>query len=98
MQVITTNKNISTKEFLDHVVEEIKNNILDTYDDRKPSDLEVIQVWYCKTIQNHKGLFIVNDLITNKLYPYFYECTYNGDLGEMYIDCYQKTFKHTIRI
>ena len=97
MQVITTNKNISTKEFLNHV-EEIKNNILDTYDDRKPSDLEVIQVWYCKTIQNHKGLFIVNDLITNKLYPYFYECTYNGDLGEMYIDCYQKTFKNTITI
>ncbi len=25
MQVITTNKNISTKEFLNHVVEEIKN-------------------------------------------------------------------------
>ena len=46
MQVITTNKNISTKEFLNHV-EEIKNNILDTYDDREPSDLEVIQV-YCK--------------------------------------------------
>ena len=71
MQVITTNKNISTKEFLNYV-EEIKNNILDIYDDRKSSDLEVIQVWYCKTIQNHKGLFIVNDLITNKLYPYFY--------------------------
>ena len=96
MQAITTNKNISTKEFLNYV-EKIKNNI-HTYDDRKPSDLEVIQVWYCKTIQNHKGLFIVNDLITNKLYPYFYECTYNGDLGEMYIDCYQKTFKNTIKI
>lgn len=90
-------KTISTKDFL-YYVEEIKDNILEIYDDRQVSDLEVIQVWYCKTIQNHKGLFIVKDLITDNIYPYFYECTYNGDLGELYIDCYEKSFKHIMTI
>lgn len=89
-------KPITTKEFLNYV-EEIKDNILDKDDNLDVDDLEVIQVWYCKTIQNHKGLFIVRNINTDIIYPYFYECTYNGDAGELYIDCYEKIFKHTFR-
>lgn len=48
----------------------------------------IIQVWYCKTIQNHKGLFI-----TGAYDKHFYECTYNGDTGELYVDEYVKQNK-----
>lgn len=53
----------------------------------------VIQVWYCKTVQNHKGLFI-----TDAHDKHFYECTYNGDKGEMYVDDYVKQCKCTVRV
>ena len=50
----------------------------------------VVMIWYCKTIQNHKGLFF--DFKENK----FCEVTYNGDNYEMYIDIYKKENKKTI--
>lgn len=53
----------------------------------------VIPVWYCKTIQNHKGLFI-----TDAFDGHFYECTYNGDRGELYVDDYVKRAKHTVYV
>lgn len=45
-------------------------------------------VWFCKTIQNFKGLFIT-------LSPdnYYYEATYNGDKDELYLDKYKKVKK-----
>ena len=46
---------------------------------------QVVPVWYCKTLQNHKGLFICLG-VKDK----YFECTYNGDKGEMYIDVYEK--------
>ena len=45
-------------------------------------------VWYCKTIQNRKALVITS--------PYdgkFYEVTYDGDNGKMYVDQYEKRTK-----
>lgn len=87
---------MTTKQYL-QLVEEIKNYVLELDCDYQRDDLEVIQVWYCKTIQNHKGLFIVKNNITNSIYPYFFECTYNGDARELYIDVYTKIFKHTIK-
>lgn len=45
-------------------------------------------VWYCKTIQNRKALVITT--------PYdgkFYEVTYDGDNGKMYVDQYEKRAK-----
>lgn len=47
-------------------------------------------VWYCKTIQNRKALVITT--------PYdgkFYEVTYDGDDGKMYVDQYEKRAKQT---
>lgn len=58
---------------------------------------EVIPVWYCKTIQNHKGLFIIKDLVTGLIANHFIEATYHGDIGEMYLDDYQKVNKFIIK-
>lgn len=74
---------MTTKEYLELVEEKLIDN--------NQNGLEVIQVWYCKTIQNHKGLFIIRN--KRQIEPYFYECTYNGDKNELYIDCYTQISK-----
>lgn len=87
---------MTTREYLGLVNKEIKNYFLgERYDE---VDLEVIQVWYCKTIQNHKGLFIVRDTFTDKIFPQFIEVTYNGDAKELYLDFYEKQFKQVIKV
>ena len=48
-------------------------------------EFEVFDVWYCKTLQNHKAL-----LSTSLLDGMYYECTYNGDKKELYLDAYKK--------
>jgi len=87
---------MTTKEFIDLVEEETKDTILGINSDITADQIEVIQVWYCKTIQNHKGLFIMKNIVNNKIYPYFIEATYNGDRKELYLDYYTKQLKHTI--
>ena len=86
---------MQTIEYLDLVDKEIKNYFLDKSHDEV--DLEIIQVWYCKTIQNHKGLFIVRNSY-GLIYDNFVEATYNGDVGELYLDFYKKEFKHIIKV
>ena len=45
----------------------------------------VYVVWLCKTLQNMKAL------LSTTLYDgMYFECTYNGDKKEMYIDAYKK--------
>ena len=83
---------MTTKDFI-----LIVGNELGNFDDFANGISEVIPVWYCKTIQNHKGLFIVKDKY-GYIYRYFIEATYNGDKGELYLDFYRKYFKHTISI
>ena len=39
----------------------------------------------CKTLQNNKAL-----LSTTLFDGMYYECTYNGDKKEMYVDAYKK--------
>ena len=46
---------------------------------------DVYVVWYCKTLQNHKAL-----LSTPMPDGMYYECTYNGDKHELYLDAYKK--------
>lgn len=84
---------ISTKEYLELTQKEIKD-----YDAFSVFDLDIIQVWYCKTIQNHKGLFIVKNRYTDHIFPYFIESTYNGDNGELYLDFYRKEDKQIIKV
>lgn len=90
-------KSIETSKYLYNAEQEVKNFISDRYS-LTFEEIEVIQVWYCKTIQNHKGLFIARNLHNNLLLPYFIEITYNGEIGDMYLDFYLKEHKHTINI
>lgn len=87
---------MQTKEYLQLVESKLKNYFSDKYEIDK-DDLEVVQVWYCKTVQNHKGLFIVRNNY-GLIYDNFIEATYNGDVGELYLDFYKKEFKHTIKV
>ena len=48
-----------------------------------PDDIYV--VWMCKTLQNNKAL--LSTTIHDGMY---YECTYNGDKQELYLDAYKK--------
>lgn len=48
----------------------------------------VLVVWQCKTIQNIKATLI--GLHEDNLY---FECTYNGDKKELYVDVYDKIDK-----
>ena len=45
----------------------------------------VFIVWYCKALQNSKAL--ASTTVSDGMY---YECTYNGDKHEMYVDAYKK--------
>ena len=83
---------MTTKDFISIVESELKD-----FSEFGDGISEVIQVWYCKTIQNHKGLFIVKD-VDGIIYNYFIEATYNGDKSELYLDFYTKEFKHIIEI
>lgn len=49
-------------------------------------------VWHCKTLQHHKGLFMI---ITSNNY---FEVTYNGDTGEMYLDTYEKNSNEVFNV
>lgn len=46
---------------------------------------DVYMVWFCKTLQNTKGLF--STTVSDGMY---YEMTYNGDKNELYFDAYKK--------
>ena len=48
-------------------------------------DFEVFVVWSCKTLQNYKAL--ISTTLPDGMY---FECTYNGDKNEMYLDAYKK--------
>lgn len=45
---------------------------------------DIFVVWYAKTLQNHKVL------LGTRFANYYFECTYNGDKEEMYMDVYDK--------
>ena len=79
---------MNEKEFLDWCKKEIceyTNNHLDRTDNRKVTADDIFMVWCCKTLQNNKAL-----LSTTLPDGMYYECTYNGDKKEMYIDVYKK--------
>lgn len=52
---------------------------------------DVYLVWCCKTLQNWKAL--ISTTLPDGMY---YECTFNGDRNEMYLDAYKKFENKTI--
>lgn len=67
------------------VVTDYTNKHLDKSDGKQITVDDVFMVWCCKTLQNNKAL-----LSTTLFDGMYYECTYNGDKGEMYVDAYKK--------
>ena len=57
------------------------------------NDDTVYTVWTCKALQNWKAL-----ISTNLPDGMYYECTYNGNTQEMYLDAYKKFENKTIKI
>lgn len=73
---------MDNKQFVKQAKGEVKQflNTLDTTVD----DNDIFVVWYAKTLQNHKAL--LSSTVSN----HYFECTYNGDKQEMYVDVYTK--------
>lgn len=61
------------------------NEHLDKTDGMVVFSDEVFIVWMCKILQNNKAL-----LSTTLPDGMYYEVTYNGDKGMMYLDAYKK--------
>ena len=79
---------MNERDFLElckRTVAEYTNKLLDKSDKKEISTDDVFMVWCCKTLQNNKAL-----LSTTLLDGMYYECTYNGDKKEIYIDAYKK--------
>ena len=71
------------KEICEKEVREYAINHIDKGDEIP--NFEVFFVWSCKTLQNFKAL--VSTTLIDGMY---YECTYNGDKCELYLDAYKK--------
>lgn len=69
------------------------NEHLDKSDNNAISEDDVFIVWSCKTLQNNKAMVSTN--LPDKMY---YECTYNGDKKEMYLDAYVKLENKCIKV
>ena len=52
---------------------------------------DVYIVWSCKTLRNWKAL--ISTTLPDGMY---YECTYNGNTDELYVDAYKKFENHVI--
>lgn len=67
-----------------------KNEIIKEVENYYGENLKIEQlhlVWFNKSLQNFKCL--VCDSTDNQRY---YECTYNGDKKELYVDIYEKKY------
>lgn len=67
------------------IVRDYANAHLDKSDSMELGIDDIFVVWSCKTLQNNKAL------LSTTLYDgMYYECTYNGDKNELYLDAYKK--------
>lgn len=88
---------MTNEEFIElakqKVLEYHTKNILEPYDDRITLD-NVFVAWYSKVLQNHKALLGISDMDDQ----HYYEVTYNGDKGELYLDVYNKEENVCIKV
>ena len=87
---------MSNKEFQKICVDTVVayfNEHVESTDRVKLTPEDVYIVWLCKTLQNHKAL-----LSTNVSDGMYYELTYNGNKGELYLDAYKKWENKCIKV
>ena len=85
---------MNEKEFVALVkktVAEYANGHLDKTDGKQITEGDVFIVWMCKTLQNSKAL-----ASTTLFDGMYYELTYNGNKGELYVDAYKKWENFTV--
>ena len=87
---------MNTDKFMRVCIQAIKQYVqdhMDKTDDIIVKDSDIYNVWNVKVLKNNKGLF-------STVYPdgMYYECTYNGETNELYLDAYKKFENRTIVI
>ena len=85
---------MNEKEFVALVkktVADYVNRNLDKSDGKQISESDVFIVWMCKTLQNSKAL-----ASTTLFDGMYYELTFNGNKGELYVDAYKKWENFTV--
>lgn len=78
-------------EFLKIATEEVRRYTNEHLED--PQYFDIYVVWVCKTLQNNKAL--LSTTLSDGMY---FECTYNGDKQEMYLDAYKKEKNACIKL
>ncbi len=72
--------------FIELATSEVRKYVINHLDKSDGTPVfDIFVVWSCKTLQNYKCL--ISTTLPDGMY---YECTYNGDKGEMYLDAYKK--------
>ena len=72
-------------------VAQYANEHLDKADGVQITEEDVFIVWMCKTLQNSKAM-----ASTTLFDGMYYELTYNGNKGELYVDAYKKWQNFTV--
>ena len=72
-------------ELCKHTIAKYVHEHLDKTDGKQITRDDVFIVWMCKTLQNSKAM-----ASTTLFDGMYYELTYNGDKGELYVDAYKK--------
>lgn len=87
---------MNEKEFVALVkktVADYANAHLDKSDGKQISEDDVFIVWMCKTLQNNKAL-----ASTTLFDGMYYELTFNGNKGELYVDAYKKWENFAVKV
>ena len=72
-------------------VADYANKLLDKSDGVQITEEDVFIVWMCKTLRNSKAL-----ASTTLFDGMYYELTFNGNSGELYVDAYKKWDNFTV--
>lgn len=87
---------MNEKEFValcKKTVADYANAHLDKADGKQISEEDVFIVWMCKTLQNNKAL-----ASTTLFGGMYYELTFNGNKGELYVDAYKKWENFAVKV
>lgn len=79
---------MNSKEFIELCIKSVVdyfNEHVDKTDNKHITKEDVFVVWSCKALQNNKAL--LSTTVSDGMY---YECTFNGDRKQLYLDAYKK--------
>ncbi|UTY39371.1 DUF6275 family protein [Allocoprobacillus halotolerans] len=79
---------MGNKEFIELCIKSVVdyfNEHADKTDNKHITNEDVFVVWSCKALQNNKAL--LSTTVSDGMY---YECTFNGDKKQLYLDAYKK--------